>query len=113
VVGNNRSAAKTTPATNEKKDQQYWHNRAQKLREQIAEVDRQIAEFTRSEQTAANGSGGTSSTPPPPGSYTLGARSRATAQLQRLQDKKASLNHQMEQLEDEARRADVPAGWLR
>ena len=109
VVGKGEKPAKTAPTANEKKDQAYWHNRAQKLRDQIADVDRQIAQFNHQEQAAT----GSSSAPPPPGAYTLGARSRASAQLERLQNKRAALLQQMDQLEEEARRADVPAGWLR
>ena len=109
VVGKTEKPGKAT-TSNEPKNEAYWHNRAQKLRDQIADVDRQIAEFNRQEPAA----GGSSSTPPPPpGAYTVGAHSRTTAQLERLQNRKAALEQQMEQLQDEARKAGVPPGWLR
>jgi len=113
VVGPGKAQKPANDSTGPK-NEQYWHNRAQKLRDQIAEVDRQIAEFTHEEQTAAGTSGSSApATPPPPGAYTVGARSRSSAQLDRLQNKKASLESQMDQLQDEARRANVPPGWLR
>jgi len=110
VVGKNEKAGKAATTSNEPKNEAYWHNRAQKLRDQIADVDRQIAEFNRQDQAAT---GSSAPQPPPPGAYTVGARSRASAQLERLQNRKAALEQQMEQLQDEARKAGVPPGWLR
>ena len=109
VVGKNEKPGKAT-SSNEPKNEAYWHNRAQKLRDQIADVDRQIAEFNRQEQATT---GSPSTQPPPPGAYTVGARSRSSAQLERLQNRKAALEQQMEELQDEARKAGVPPGWLR
>jgi hypothetical protein len=114
VVGPGKAQKPAKDSSTEPKNEPYWHNRAQKLRDQIAEVDRQIADFTRQEQTAAGTSGSSApATPPPPGAYTVGARSRSSAQLERLQNRKAALETQMDQLQDEARRANVPPGWLR
>ena len=112
VVGNSKAERPGRDSSTGKKDEQYWHNRAQRIRDQIADVDRQIADYMKAEQGAAN-VGVSSSTPPPPGAYTLGARSRSTAQIQRLQNRKAALEQQMDQLQEEARRAGVPPGWLR
>ena len=108
VVGNNRGTGRKVPATGER-NQQYWHNRAQRIRNETAEVDRQIALLTKPDPNT--GASIPSSTPPPPGAHAT--TSRPVAQLQRLQSRKAQLQQQMDQLEEEARRADVPPGWLR
>jgi hypothetical protein len=109
VVGNNRGTGRSAPATGERKDQQYWHNRAQRIRNEMAEVDRQIALLTKPDP--ATGASIPSSPPPPPGAHAT--TSRPAAQLQRLQGRKEQLQQQMDQLEEEARKAEVPPGWLR
>jgi hypothetical protein len=107
-------AANSNAAGNPSKNEQYWRSRAQQLRNQMAEVDRQIAELAPTNQTNASGrSASGSSTPPPPSAYTVGAHARADVPMQRLQGRKAQIQAQMDQLEDEARRAGVPPGWLR
>lgn len=115
VVGNSRATAKpgtTTAANGQAKNEQYWRNRAQKLRAEMAEVDRQIAEMTAADQAKGAGTGSSNgSTAPPLSAYHTA--SRANTQLQRLQSRKAQLQRQMDQLEDEAQRAGVPPGWLR
>lgn len=117
VVGNNRApskAGKSTAANNEPKNEQYWRGRAQSLRAQMAEVDRQIARETAANQTNGSSTTGSNSPPPAPlSAYTNGAHARAGSQLQKLQDRKAALQAQMDQLEEEARKANVPPGWLR
>jgi len=117
VVGNSRAdgkAGKSTAANNEPKNEQYWRGRAQSLRNQMAEVDRQIAQEKAANQP--NGSGTTGSNPPPAAplsAYTNSAHAHAGTQLQRLQERKVQLQAQMDQLEEEARKASVPPGWLR
>ncbi|HKO03874.1 MAG TPA: hypothetical protein VJW51_03960 [Candidatus Acidoferrales bacterium] len=117
VVGNTRAdgkAGKSTTANNEPKNEQYWRGRAQKLRSQMAEVDRQIAQLTPANQTNGNGtSGSTSSSPAPLSAYSNASHARAGVPLERLQNRKAELQAQMDQLEEEARKAGVPPGWLR
>ena len=124
VVGNNRAAAKPGKATSADtgpKNEQYWRSRAQKLRNEMAEVDRQIAELEAANQSQRTGSGGSSNsggTNPPPApvsAYTVGAHvhGNSTTPLQRLQNRKAQLQQQIDQLEEEARQAGVPPGWLR
>jgi len=109
VVGNNRGTGRSGPAAGGTKNQQYWHNRAQRIRDQMAEVDRQMELLTKPDPNT--GASLPSSSTPPPGAHSTA--SRPTAQLQRLQSRKAQLQQEMDQLEDEARRAGVPPGWLR
>ena len=109
VVGNNRGTGRIAPSNADKKNQQYWHDRAQRIRNDMAEVDRQIALLTRPDP--ATGASLPNSPPSPPGTHAT--TSRPAMQLQRLQSRKAQLQQQMDQLEEEARRADVPPGWLR
>jgi hypothetical protein len=111
VVGGKKSDGKPARGDTTKTGKQgeaYWHARAQKLRNQIADVDRQIAQLTGPAPT--NGSGTSNSTAPPPQGGYMNARG---ARLQNLQNKKAGLQKQMDQLEEEARKAAVPPGWLR
>jgi hypothetical protein len=117
VVGNSKPKGKTTQtaaANNEPKNEQYWRGQAQSLRNQLAEVDRQIAQLTAANQTNGGGTtGSNSSTPAPLSAYTNAAHARAGTQLQKLEDRKAELQEKMDQLEERARRAGVPPGWLR
>ena len=117
VVGNSKAAGKagkSTAANNEPKNEQYWRGRAQKLRSQMAEVDRQIAQMTPANQTSGSATtGSTSSSPAPLSAYSNASHARAGVPLERLQNRKAELQAQMDQLEEEARKAGVPPGWLR
>ena len=117
VVGNSRADSKTgksTATNSDPKNAQYWRGRAQRLRAQMAEVDRQIAQVKAANQTNGSGtSGSNSSTPAPLGAYSNGSHARAGTQLRKLEERRAELQAQMDQLEDQARRAGVPPGWLR
>lgn len=118
VVGNARGPAKSgQTASNGPKDEKYWHDRMQKLRDQMAQVDRQIAQIESANQNQQPGTGGSNSSnpPPPPSAYTVGAHARGGngPQLERLKERKAQIQQQIDQLEEEARRANVPPGWLR
>ena len=118
VVGNSRQGTKAgQTATSEPKNEQYWRNRARNLRNQMAEVDRQIAQLEAANQNTGSGAGNTNGqNPPPPIAYTVGAHARALSgnpRLQRLEARKAQIQEQMDQLEEDARKAGVPAGWLR
>jgi len=113
TVGRN-SAAQRKPAgtgatKSEPHDQAYWHNRAENLRNQIADVDRQIAQITA----------GTKDSTPPDGSRNPITSSNPIylngqgARLRNLRARKAALEKQMDDLLEEARKANVPPGWLR
>ena len=119
VVGNEKRAVRPGPtATNEPKNEQYWRNRAQKLRNEMAEVDRQIAQIEKTNQNERSQSPNANGTAPPPAplsAYTVGSHARGgdMTQLDRLKYRKAQIQEQMDQLEEEARKANVPPGWLR
>ena len=119
VVGSGKAPAKTgQTASNGPKDEQYWRNRMQKLRDEMAQVDRQIAQIESANQdqhAAAGGSNGSNPPPPPPSAYTVTAHARGgnTPQLEKLKERKAQIQQQIDQLEEEARKANVPPGWLR
>jgi multidrug efflux pump subunit AcrB len=117
VVGNNKAASKagkSTATNNDAKNEQYWRGKAQTLRNQMAEVDRQIAQEKAANQTNGSVTTGTNSPPPAPlSAYTNSAHARAGTQLQKLEDRKTALQGQWDQLEEEARKAGVPPGWLR
>jgi hypothetical protein len=119
VVGNDKRAVRPgQTAANQTKNEQYWHNRAEQLRRQMAELDRQIAQIeaaNQKENSQSASSGGTNPPPAPLSAYTVGSHVRGgnTTQLDRLKNRKAQLQEQMDQLEEEARKANVPPGWLR
>jgi len=119
VVGNSKTAAKPAQtATNEPKNEQYWHNRAQKLRNDMAAVDREIAQLqaeNQGEHSASGNSSGTNPPPPPTSAYYGGSRAsnQYQNQLRKLNNRKAQIQEQMDQLEEEAHKANVPPGWLR
>jgi hypothetical protein len=117
VVGNGKAdgkAGKSTAANNEPKNEQYWRGQAQRIRAQIAEVDRQIAQLKAANQTNGSGSSGSNPPAPPPlSAYSNSAHVHAGSQLQKLQDRKAQLQAEMDELEEQARKANVPPGWLR
>jgi len=112
VVGNANGQKKTPTNSTTKstqKDQAYWHNRAQNLRNQIADVDRQIAEITAGSSQTTTTEGSTNSALGSNPIYLHGQGGR----LNNLEARKKALLKQMEDLEEEARKAGVPPGWLR
>ena len=116
VVGKSNQTARPGQTTaSGPKNEQYWRNRAQKLRSEIADVDRQIAELAAANQRQGSATNGTNTTAAPTGAYYGNSRAgmQYQNQMRRLQNRKAQLEEQMDQLEEEARRANVPAGWLR
>jgi hypothetical protein len=100
------TAPQTAPA---ERDETYWRERAGKLRDEIADVDRQI-EATKEEIRRGGGAG----FDPQSG---LGQNviyyTDRNSRLQRLEQRRAELQKQMDALLDEARKASVPPGWLR
>ena len=112
--GTGNAKTQKLPATGSRtkydhRDQAYWHSRAQKLRSQIDDVDRQIAQIKASvPQNSTTAGGGTAATGTTPIYY-----GGQYARLKSLEARKATLDKQMEDLEEEARKAEVPPGWLR
>jgi hypothetical protein len=111
VIGNSGQQKKTPNSTakNGQRDQAYWHNQAQKLRNQIADVDRQIAQFTASNPQNAAGEGPVNTTNGTNATY-IGSQGN---RLRNLQARKAALEKQLDELEEQARKAGVPPGWMR
>lgn len=91
------------------RDEAWWHNRAQNLRNQTADVDRQIAQIKDNPHNSPTAGGGQDTVTGSNPIYYGGQYGR----LKNLQARKATLEKQMEDLEEEARRAGVPSGWLR
>jgi len=91
------------------KDEAYWRGRAQKLRDQMAQVDAEIDKLKDEMKKGGNAgfnvqSGLTSNT--------VYFDDRNT-QLKKLEQRKAEIQKQMDDLEEEARKADVPSSWVR
>jgi len=131
VVGEQQSAPaasdsdKPGPAV---KDEAYWRGRSQELRQKMDAVDKQIADLQ--EDIKKYGKGGSSVTP---GAGPQGPGQNACvdqvkgqagtvcqaivndreAHLKELEKKKAELQKQMDDLQDEARKAGVDPGWVR
>jgi hypothetical protein len=93
------------------KDQAYWSDRMKKLRDQVAR-DQTFAEAL---QTRINvlASDFVNRDDPAQRSGIEAERQKAVAELQRLQEAIAEGQKAIAQLEDEARRSNVPPGWLR
>ena len=104
--GTQKKSSSTAPAKAGTRDQAYWHNRAQKLRDQIADADRQIAQLHSSSQAEVEGGGSASGT----NSAYIGSQGN---RLRNLETRKANLEKQLDEVEEEARKAGVPPGWLR
>jgi hypothetical protein len=92
-----------------KKDEQYWRRRAQKLHAQMDATDDQIKNLK--EDIKKNGAAGFDAQ--------TGLRKSViyvddkNARLQKLEDRKKALEQSLDQLQDEARKADVPSEWVR
>jgi len=91
------------------KDEAYWRAKAKKIRDQMAEVDQQIA--TLQDEIKKGGNLGVD---PKTGlTQNVIILEDRSAKLKSLEKKRDDLQAQMDALEEEARRADVPVGWLR
>ena len=90
------------------KGEAYWRTRAQSLRQQMAQVDAEIAkvqdEIKRGGNAGFNVQSGLKTD-------TVYFEDRDT-KLKRLEKQKADLQKQIDDFEDEARKADVPSGWI-
>jgi hypothetical protein len=89
--------------------EQYWRSRAQAIKQEIADTDRQIddvkAEIAKQGAASFDPSTGLSQ-----GVIIVHDRN---AEVKQLEDRKASLEHQLDDLADEARKAGADPGWAR
>jgi len=90
-------------------DEAWWRDRAKKLHDQMAQVDGEIAKL-QDEEKKGGGSGFNVQSGLTSNTVYFEDRN---AKLKNLQQKKAEIQKQMDALEDEARRADVPVSWVR
>jgi hypothetical protein len=112
VVEDKSGADKPANATQAKagvKDEAYWRARAKQIRDQLDAVDQQIA---KTEDDIKKG-GGAGFDPQTGLTQSVVYFEDRNTKLKKLQEKKAALQKQMDDLEDEARRENVPSGWLR
>ncbi|HUK52550.1 MAG TPA: hypothetical protein VL099_04575 [Candidatus Binatia bacterium] len=91
------------------KDESYWRGRAKQIRDQMAAVDQEI-EKTQDEIKKGGGAGFDAQSGL--NQNVIYFEDRNT-KLKKLEERKAQLQKQLEDLEDEARKASVPAGWVR
>jgi hypothetical protein len=115
VVGDApKKGARRAPSTDADGDyvqnsEEYWRGRAQQFLEAIAQTDEQIAQ--KKEEIKEFGSGGFD--------ITTGRKDNIAyindrnAQLKQLEARKADLEKQLEELQDEGRKAGAPASWFR
>lgn len=121
VVGEKESGAASAEATQPnakpaggaaaktQKDEAYWRGRAQKIREQMNAVDQDI-DKVKEAMKKGGGSGFDMQTGL---NQNVAYIEDRNAKLKALEQKKSELQKQMDALEEEARQADVPIGWLR
>ena len=103
------SNAQASGASSGSNDETYWRGRADAIKRQIADVDRQIenkkAEIAKAGPASFDPSAGLSQ-----GVIVIHDRN---AELKDLQDRKQSLENQLDQLADEGRKAGADSGWFR
>jgi hypothetical protein len=107
----NAKAAEAKAANAEVKDEAYWRKRAQSLRDQL-ERDRTLAEAL---QSRVNGlTADFTGRDDPAQRAKIGAdRQRALVELDRMKAAVSAGTKATADLDEEARRAGVPPGWLR
>jgi hypothetical protein len=107
--GDGSSGAQASDASSGSQDETYWRGRANAIKNQIADVDRQIedkkAEIAKAGATSFDPSAGLSQ-----GVIIIHDRN---AELKQLEDNKQSLEGQLDQLADEGRKAGADSGWFR
>jgi chromosome segregation ATPase len=91
------------------RDEAYWRGRAQKLREQMALLDAEIEKL----KDQIEKTGGVGYDPQSGLSENVIYVHDLNAQLKSLEKRREELQAQMDALLEEARKADVPPGWLR
>jgi len=93
----------------EPNSEQYWRARARQILDAIAQTDEQIAQ--KKDEIKKFGSGGFD--------VTTGMKDNIAyihdrnAQLKELENRKADLQKQLDELQDEGRQAGAPASWFR
>ncbi|MFY9529409.1 MAG: hypothetical protein WBC04_00685 [Candidatus Acidiferrales bacterium] len=109
VASSKSSNLETNGGANSASDEAYWRGRARELQDQIAAVDRQIAQVQ--EEIKKYGNGGFD---PSTGlnRNVIYVDDRAT-KLKRLEKRKEDQQKQMQALEEEGRKAGAPPGWFR
>lgn len=90
------------------KGEAYWRARAQGLRDQMAQVDADIARLQDEIKKGGNAGFNVQSGLKTDTVYFEDRNSK----LKRLEQKKAEIQKQIDALEDEARQADVPSSWI-
>ena|ERR1700687_120965 len=96
-------------ANSGKNGEAYWRGRARKLQDQIAAVDHEI-EKMKQEIKSSGGSGFDAASGLQQNVIYINDRN---GRLKQLEDKKAKLQEQMAQLQEEGRKAGADAGWFR
>jgi hypothetical protein len=105
-----RRAQPTGPDGDEEPNsEQYWRGRARQILDAIAQTEEQIAQ--KKDEIKKLGSGGFD--------VTTGMKNNIAyihdrnAQLKELENRKADLQKQLDELQDEGRQAGAPASWFR
>lgn len=103
------NAQNANGGSSESKDEAYWRGQAQQIKDQIADVDRQI-EDKKAEIAKAGPASFDPSTGLSQGVIIVHDRN---AELKDLEDHKQSLENQLDQLADQGRAAGADPGWFR
>jgi hypothetical protein len=89
--------------------EQYWRARAQELLDAVAETDQEIA--LKKDEIKRFGNGGFDATAGM--KQNIARADDRQAQLKGLESRRAELGMQLEELQDEGRKAGVPTAWFR
>jgi hypothetical protein len=107
--GDSSSGAPASDASSGSKDETYWRGRADAIKNLIVDVDRQIE--AKKDEIAKQGS---ASFDPNAGlAQGVIVIHDRNAELKELEDRKQSLENQLDQLADEGRKAGADSGWFR
>ncbi|MGD1212249.1 MAG: hypothetical protein ABR973_12945 [Candidatus Acidiferrales bacterium] len=108
-TGGQNSSAGQGNASSASKDEAYWRGKAQAIKDQIADIDRQIdakkAEIAKAGPASFDPSAGLSQ-----GVIIVHDRN---AELKDLEDRKQRLQAQLDSLADEGRKDGADSGWFR
>jgi hypothetical protein len=96
-------------ASGTSRDEAYWRGRAREIRNQIAQVDQQI-DRVKSEIATGGPNGFDATTGLSQGVIIVHDRN---SELKQYEDRKKSLEAQLDDLADEARKAGADSGWVR
>ncbi len=109
--GPDASAGTQPQASGGQRDEAYWRDRISAVREQIAQSERVRAALqNRIDSLQADF---TARDDPAQRAVIFSDREQALADLAGIGDEIERLNEEIAEIEDEARRAGVPPGWLR